>query len=826
MSQPRMTERQATSLLRAAGYTVAVSRGRVTVTDPADSPHVVDRLGLIAYARRVHDGLARPESTPTAREADEQHVSTPTAQGEAEPPATPLAADQPGTEPAGNPTRARRGRRGEAEPATAAAAQPSDGASAPETPGGLPGRGGEGGAPVVEPTYTLAEITGHLDANAAALKAAARRGPKAFAEPGFLFPAPAGVSRQLDAQVGLIVRGRHQPRKTFADAAMAELRESIAAVGIINRLIAFANEEGRLELIGGERRLRAATELGLPSVPVEVFAGTMRQIALASAVDNVQRADLTPLEEGESYERLVVEMKVSEAELARHLGRARTYIQQRRMLVRADAQLRDALLAEEISFTQARAVIQAAPGDPRAQRGALKAIRAWHAAEKRVTEDDARRLAENEVLKGARGRLEQLGWHVQSAVGAAGALVWADAERPARWSGPAILEALRESRRPAAGETPPVLELAREELEQIAARGHRLETRAYAPWVGVASGYAAPDRFLTWAEVRDELLPAARADIAALASQVEAHGWRLKVASGNVSLEGQKGGFHAAVSWENAQSAAKDIASGKLKDTKQRLSEPKRTCEDGIACGKKKFRQAELSLLDGKYRCGACADARRAIAKAQQDRVRQDVEAMGTGWLAACPDPLLRLLIVGCLSTSSRLGYFQHQPVAARLEIVAQRPREDLLAAATDLLAKIAWDNRETPLGISDLAAVNAAGRLAEPAPPQPAPSRPEPADAPGLRQRLFELHARLTESQDLTASDARQLAGQLEQLRADAHAARAGADAELLAELEALDRDVADTLAPLHQWLATYAEAQAAPGTEGPAPTDPAADA
>lgn len=122
--------------------------------------------------------------------------------------------------------------------------------------------------------------------------------------------------------------GPFQPRETFEDAAMAALIDSVRERGVIQPLIVRADpgEEGRYQIVAGERRWRAAQAAGLHEVPVliqELSDAAALEVAL---IENIQRQDLTPVEEAEGYRRLTQEFDRTQDELSRALGKSRSHI--------------------------------------------------------------------------------------------------------------------------------------------------------------------------------------------------------------------------------------------------------------------------------------------------------------------------------------------------------------------------------------------------------------------------------------------------------------------------------------------------------------------
>lgn len=117
----------------------------------------------------------------------------------------------------------------------------------------------------------------------------------------------------------------YQPRKSFHAEAIDELKQSILEYGIIQPLVARRSIKG-YEIVVGERRYRAAKEAGLSTVPVivkELSDHKMMEIAL---LENLQREDLTPIEEASAYANLMNELDITQEELSRRLGKSRSHI--------------------------------------------------------------------------------------------------------------------------------------------------------------------------------------------------------------------------------------------------------------------------------------------------------------------------------------------------------------------------------------------------------------------------------------------------------------------------------------------------------------------
>jgi ParB family chromosome partitioning protein len=134
---------------------------------------------------------------------------------------------------------------------------------------------------------------------------------------------PGEKIQQVD--LASIVPSPLQPRKDFAREALVELVESIRQHGIIQPLVV-RNVRGKHELIAGERRWRAAQEAGLAQVPVISRVATDLEVLELSLIENLQRADLNPIEEAQAYARLANEFGMRQEDIAQKVGRSRAAV--------------------------------------------------------------------------------------------------------------------------------------------------------------------------------------------------------------------------------------------------------------------------------------------------------------------------------------------------------------------------------------------------------------------------------------------------------------------------------------------------------------------
>jgi len=150
---------------------------------------------------------------------------------------------------------------------------------------------------------------------------------------------------------------RLQPRSYFDDAALEELTESIRAQGVVQPIVV-TREGEEYAIIAGERRWRAAQRAGLTDVPVYVRdVADDRELLALALVENVQRADLNPMEEAEAYELLAKDYGLSQEEIGRLVGKSRATVANTLRLLRLSEPVRDLLRTGALSAGQARPLL-------------------------------------------------------------------------------------------------------------------------------------------------------------------------------------------------------------------------------------------------------------------------------------------------------------------------------------------------------------------------------------------------------------------------------------------------------------------------------------
>jgi ParB family chromosome partitioning protein len=162
--------------------------------------------------------------------------------------------------------------------------------------------------------------------------------------------------RTLDVPTASLDPNPYQPRTQFAAAPLAELVASIRESGMVQPLLVRRKGE-RYEIIAGERRHRAAQALGLASVPVVVREVPDDRLLELALVENIQRAELTALEEAHAYERLQRELGLTQEEIAKRVGKERPTIANSLRLLRLPREVRELMAEGKLDAGHARALL-------------------------------------------------------------------------------------------------------------------------------------------------------------------------------------------------------------------------------------------------------------------------------------------------------------------------------------------------------------------------------------------------------------------------------------------------------------------------------------
>lgn len=160
----------------------------------------------------------------------------------------------------------------------------------------------------------------------------------------------------LEIDIDRIAPNEYQPRLQFAQDKLDELAASIAENGVLQPVVVRRRGDA-YELIAGERRWRAAQKAGLKRIPALVQDVSEEKMVELALVENIQRDDLSPLEEAHAYQLLVENFTMTQEEVARRVGRSRTAVTNTLRLLRLPKPLQQALLSGELSMGHARALL-------------------------------------------------------------------------------------------------------------------------------------------------------------------------------------------------------------------------------------------------------------------------------------------------------------------------------------------------------------------------------------------------------------------------------------------------------------------------------------
>ncbi len=193
--------------------------------------------------------------------------------------------------------------------------------------------------------------------------------PSSYTPTNQTTPAAGGV---LQVSTDLIQRNPRQPRLHFNESDLQDLAASIREHGVIQPLIVSKGTGKSYILIAGERRLQASRKAGLETVPVVVRDATDQQLLELALIENVQRADLNPIEEAEAYRNLAKEFGMSHEVIATRVGKSRVAVTNTMRLLDASVAVKQALVDGKISEGHARALL--ALSTSKAQEATLNTV--------------------------------------------------------------------------------------------------------------------------------------------------------------------------------------------------------------------------------------------------------------------------------------------------------------------------------------------------------------------------------------------------------------------------------------------------------------------
>ena len=167
--------------------------------------------------------------------------------------------------------------------------------------------------------------------------------------------APDGALRMLPVDV--IQRGKYQPRVDMHQESLQDLADSISAQGVVQPIVVRSIDDGRYEIIAGERRWRASQLAGLHEIPAVVREVEDRAAIAIALIENIQRENLNPLEEARALERLIREFEITHEQAAEAVGRSRAAVSNLLRLLDLEDAVKDMVQQGDLEMGHARALL-------------------------------------------------------------------------------------------------------------------------------------------------------------------------------------------------------------------------------------------------------------------------------------------------------------------------------------------------------------------------------------------------------------------------------------------------------------------------------------
>jgi ParB family chromosome partitioning protein len=172
-----------------------------------------------------------------------------------------------------------------------------------------------------------------------------------------------------DIPIELIHRNADQPRQNFDEADLAELEASIRDKGVLQPiLVRPSSRDGEYEIVAGERRWRAAQRAGLTAIPALVRTLGDTEAFEIAIIENIQRADLNPIEEARAYSALMGRLQITQEDTAKRLGKSRSHVANTLRLMQLPASVQEHLVAKRLTAGHARALLTADNAEDLADR--------------------------------------------------------------------------------------------------------------------------------------------------------------------------------------------------------------------------------------------------------------------------------------------------------------------------------------------------------------------------------------------------------------------------------------------------------------------------
>lgn len=221
-------------------------------------------------------------------------------------------------------------------------------------------------------------------------------------------PAMAGEGERSVQEVAVtsIVPNPAQPRQHYDQEALAELAASIREHGVVQPVLLRPRQDGKYEIVAGERRWRAAQMAGKTKIPAIIKSLSDREAAEVSLIENLQREDLNPVEEAIAYRRLMDEFNLSQEEVARRVGKSRAAVANTLRLLNLEPEILAWVEEGKITAGHARTLLSLPAGKVRRQMAFAVVEKGWSV---RQLEDRVKKVLAEKKGNGKNKRKGDLG---------------------------------------------------------------------------------------------------------------------------------------------------------------------------------------------------------------------------------------------------------------------------------------------------------------------------------------------------------------------------------------------------------------------------------
>lgn len=182
----------------------------------------------------------------------------------------------------------------------------------------------------------------------------------------------------VNVAIDKIVPNKYQPRTVFDDSKIEELARTIHTHGVIQPIVIRKIEDEKYEIIAGERRFRAMSKLKWSEVPAIIRNLNDKETASVALIENLQREELTAIEEAVAYQKLLILHELTQEALAQRLGKGQSTVANKLRLLKLPIEVQEAIMKREISERHARALMQVKEKDDQLQLMNMSIEKHWN----------------------------------------------------------------------------------------------------------------------------------------------------------------------------------------------------------------------------------------------------------------------------------------------------------------------------------------------------------------------------------------------------------------------------------------------------------------